>query len=177
MTNNSDSLKLLKVKINFWKKETLDLFDFESTNMEETEMKINNEGFITVDKQRKVVFENSINRSKDNISKILLKITSKDDDDFEFISPSELVNSELRQYNNKSELNRCWLSICQYEKKAIAVGDIIKLGRSKLKVDRIYTKAYIEDNSTINICTNTKTQNTFFNLDTNNKDKNLSYSK
>lgn len=173
---DNDSLRKLNIKAHFWKKETNDLYDFESNLIDEFDLTVASSGYVIALKDKSLSFINDkdLIKSKEKISKVLLRVLYKDED-FHFLSPSDLINSsEFKFIDMRNLIARAWVSIPLHSLNVISVGDTIKLGRSKLKVDRIYTKKYIEDISMMNIITNTKVQST---LITDNKDKNFSSSK
>lgn len=48
-------------------------------------------------------------------------------------------------FKSKSNYERNWNVISPNEKQAISVGDVLKLGRVRLKIDRIYSRKHVED--------------------------------
>lgn len=55
---------------------------------------------------------------------------------------------EQEKLISKNYFFRNWNVILPSEKQALSVGDVLKLGRVRLKIDRIYTRKFVEDCST-----------------------------
>lgn len=132
-----------------WKKETDDLFDFNADEIERSEITLTSfsQKFYLVYLDEKLQFidsyENLIEKfseMQNNKTESLLLIVS------EFIHPSPtcfkinnpILSHELRKnIANISSLCRSWRLCQKNEENLISIGDVIKLGRVRLKIDTI----------------------------------------
>ena len=138
-----------------WKKDTDDLFDFETNDIEETELKIKefNSRFYLLYNGDKINIINSFDALMDKYRENQIKTKEKNDNnfliitEFTFSSSSNLkicnpiLSQDLRRkISDISCLSRSWRLSKKNEENLIGLGDIIKLGRVRLKIETICFK-------------------------------------
>ena len=149
-----------------WKKETDDLFDFEANDIIETDLKIKdfNSKFYLIYSNEQISLINSypslLEKYHDNLSK------TKENKDNNFLIISEFyfspITSSFKIYNpilsvnlrqkidDISCLSRTWRLSKKNEENLITIGDVIKLGRVRLKIETICLKDIYESSQIIN---------------------------
>ena len=138
-----------------WKKDTDDLFDFETNDIEETELKIKefNSRFYLLYNGDKINLINSFDVLMEKYRDNQIKTKEKNDNnfliitEFTFSSSSNLkicnpiLSQDLRRkISDISCLSRSWRLSKKNEENLIGLGDIIKLGRVRLKIETICFK-------------------------------------
>ena len=138
-----------------WKKDTDDLFDFETNDIEETELKIKefNSRFYLLYNGDKINLINSFDALMEKYRENQIKTKEKNDNnfliitEFTFSSSSNLkicnpiLSQDLRRkISDISCLSRSWRLSKKNEENLIGLGDIIKLGRVRLKIETICFK-------------------------------------
>ena len=140
---------LLNIETNTWLKETEDLFDFETK-----EIKINNFNLINDDKISYIIsFINDDNNEEiqiiknstflqekvytyQNRVKILCEILyDKQNSTFDIINP--YYSKNIKSFFKKENYERIWNNLPKTDLTEIKEGDIIKLGRIRLKFNKI----------------------------------------
>ena len=123
-----DPNRYLNISTLLWKKDTLDLFDFESNDIIFQEFKISKDNLIIKDPSSySILMTDSIKGKTDSVyCKVM-----KSNDNFILASGTE----------------RLWSVIGHRENYSLGVGEVLKLGRVRLKFDRIYTRNYLQDNT------------------------------
>jgi hypothetical protein len=92
-------------------------------------------------------------------------------------------NDQVKMNGKIKNHERNWIVINPMEKRTLIVGDVLKLGRVRLKIDRIYTRKYVEDSASKILnenysYNNIRIQPDYSNLKSKeNKDKNMTSSK
>ena len=142
-----------------WKKDTDDLFDFETSDIEETELKIKefNSRFYLLYNGDKINLINSFDALMEKYRDNQIKTKEKNDNnfltitEFTFSSSSNLkicnpiLSQDLRRkISDVSCLSRSWRLSKKNEENLIGIGDIIKLGRVRLKIETICFKGIYE---------------------------------
>ena len=135
-----------------WKKETDDLFDFETNDIEETELKIKefNSKFYLLSNGDKINLINSFESLMDKYRENQIKTKEKNENNFLIITEfsfssssffricNPILSHDLRKkITDTSCLSRSWRLSKKNEENLIGIGDIIKLGRVRLKIETI----------------------------------------
>ena len=142
-----------------WKKETDDLFDFETNDIEETELKIKefNSKFYLLSNGDKINLINSFESLMDKYRENQIKTKEKNENNFLIITEfsfssssffricNPILSHDLRKkITDTSCLSRSWRLSKKNEENLIGIGDIIKLGRVRLKIETICFKDIYE---------------------------------
>ena len=142
-----------------WKKETDDLFDFEANDIEKTELNIkefnskfyliyNNEQISLINSSKELIEkyrENQIKTqdNKDHTFLIIAEFSLSSSSSFKICNP--ILSYDLRQkIGDITCLSRSWRLSKKNEENLIGIGDIIKLGRVRLKIETICFKDIYE---------------------------------
>ena len=153
-----------------WKKETDDLFDFEACDIVKTELNIkefnskfylvyNNDQINLINSSKSLIekyHENQIKtqENKENTFLVIAEFSLSSSSSFKICNP--ILSYDLRQkISDVSCLSRSWRLSKKDEENIIGIGDIIKLGRVRLKIETIcfkdiYESCQISNNTTKN---------------------------
>jgi len=149
----------LNILCKIWKKETDDLFDFETNDIEETELKIKefNSKFYLLSNGDKINLINSFDSLMDKYRENQIKTKEKNENNFLIITEfsfssssffricNPILSHDLRKkITDTSCLSRSWRLSKKNEENLIGIGDIIKLGRVRLKIETICFKDIYE---------------------------------
>ena len=170
----------LIIKTKIWKKDTDDLFDFEAEDIKKNEIKINSfypETYLISNNEEIFI----LNSNQD------LQLKSNKNYDSSFLILSEInysnnsfiINNPIHSFNlkeiikKKNQITRTWKISQRNKESEIKEGDIIKLGRVRLKFDKICIK---NNNNSIEQCkinffpqnSNFFHNNSFYNLNLSN---------
>ena len=177
-------IRTLTILCKTWKKETDDLFDFEANDIEKTEIKLkefnskffliyNNEQVSLVNSYEELIqkYNDNLLKTKENKDNNFLIMTEfnfyKNNSTFKILNP--ILSDNLRQkIDDISCLARSWRLSKKNEENLIGIGDVIKLGRVRLKIETICFKD-IYESSQIN-------NNLIINKLNNNMNTNINYS-
>ena len=172
----------LNIETNTWLKETEDLFDFETK-----EMKINNFNLINDDKNSYIISISNDNNTEEiqiiknstflqekiytyqNKVKILCEILyDKQNSTFDIINP--YYSKNIKSFFKKENYERIWNNLPKTDLTEINEGDIIKLGRIRLKFYKIVLNNDGNEN-----CDNVKNDDiNNSNINNNNNNQNIS---
>ncbi len=172
----------LNIETNTWLKETEDLFDFETK-----EMKINNFNLINDDKISYIISISNDNNTEEiqiiknstflqekiytyqNKVKILCEILyDKQNSTFDIINP--YYSKNIKSFFKKENYERIWNNLPKTDLTEINEGDIIKLGRIRLKFYKIVLNNDGNEN-----CDNVKNDDiNNSNINNNNNNQNVS---
>ena len=142
-----------------WKKETDDLFDFEANDIVKTELNIkefnskfyliyNNEQICLINSSKELIEKYRDNQiktqdNKDNTFLIIAEFSLSSSSSFKIYNP--ILSYDLRQkISDITCLSRSWRLSKKNEENLIGLGDIIKLGRVRLKIETICLKDIYE---------------------------------
>ena len=149
-----------------WKKETDDLFDFEANDLVKTELQLKdfNTNFFLVYYNEQISLINSfptlvekynenLTKTKENKENNFLIIAefnfSKSNSTIKIVNP--ILSYNLRQrIDDISCLSRSWRLSKKKEENLIGIGDVIKLGRVRLKIETICFKDIYESSQITN---------------------------
>lgn len=149
----------MNILCKIWKKETDDLFDFETNDIEETELKIKefNSKFYLLSNGDKINLINSFDSLMDKYRENQIKTKEKNENNFLIITEfsfssssffricNPILSQDLRKkITDTSCLSRSWRLSKKNEENLIGIGDIIKLGRVRLKIETICFKDIYE---------------------------------
>ena len=149
----------MNILCKIWKKETDDLFDFETNDIEETELKIKefNSKFYLLSNGDKINLINSFDSLMDKYRENQIKTKEKNENNFLIITEfsfssssffricNPILSHDLRKkITDTSCLSRSWRLSKKNEENLIGIGDIIKLGRVRLKIETICFKDIYE---------------------------------
>ena len=168
----------LIIKTKIWKKDTDDLFDFEAEDIKKNEIKINSfypETYLISNNEEIFI----LNSNQD------LQLKSNKNYDSSFLILSEInysnnsfiINNPIHSFNlkeiikKKNQITRTWKISQRNKESEIKEGDIIKLGRVRLKFDKICIKNNLIEQNKINILkqnTNNVHNNSYYNLNLSN---------
>ncbi len=168
----------LIIKTKIWKKDTDDLFDFEAEDIKKNEIKINSfypETYLISNNEEIFI----LNSNQD------LQLKSNKNYDSSFLILSEInysnnsfiINNPIHSFNlkeiikKKNQITRTWKISQRNKESEIKEGDIIKLGRVRLKFDKICIKNNSIEQNKINILkqnTNNIHNNSYYNLNLSN---------
>ena len=168
----------LIIKTKIWKKDTDDLFDFEAEDIKKNEIKINSfypETYLISNNEEIFI----LNSNQD------LQLKSNKNYDSSFLILSEInysnnsfiINNPIHSFNlkeiikKKNQITRTWKISQRNKESEIKEGDIIKLGRVRLKFDKICIKNNSIEQNKINILkqnTNNVHNNSYYNLNLSN---------
>ena len=168
----------LIIKTKIWKKDTDDLFDFEAEDIKKNEIKINSfypETYLISNNEEIFI----LNSNQD------LQLKSNKNYDSSFLILSEInysnnsfiINNPIHSFNlkeiikKKNQITRTWKIAQKNKESEIKEGDIIKLGRVRLKFDKICIKNNLIEQNKINILkqnTNNVHNNSYYNLNLSN---------
>ena len=168
----------LIIKTKIWKKDTDDLFDFEAEDIKKNEIKINSfypETYLISNNEEIFI----LNSNQD------LQLKSNKNYDSSFLILSEInysnnsfiINNPIHSFNlkeiikKKNQITRTWKISQRNKETEIKEGDIIKLGRVRLKFDKICIKNNLIEQNKINILkqnTNNVHNNSYYNLNLSN---------
>ncbi len=165
----------LQIESKSWIKDTEDLFDFEAKDIKSKTFTLTNdnkESFLIVtykenqEEEIELINSNKLLQEKilsDKKTKIISEIIfNKQNSTFNFINS---LNSEnLNKIYSKENCERIWKNISKSEETEIQEGDIFKLGRIRLKFDKIiYNSNTLRNNTGINNCNSNKKLNNIIN--------------
>ncbi len=165
----------LQIESKSWIKDTEDLFDFEAKDIKSKTFTLTNdnkESFLIVtykenqEEEIELINSNKLLQEKilsDKKTKIISEIIfNKQNSTFNFINS---LNSEnLNKIYSKENCERIWKNISKSEETEIQEGDIFKLGRVRLKFDKIiYNSNTLRNNTGINNCNSNKKLNNIIN--------------
>ena len=168
----------LIIKTKIWKKDTDDLFDFEAEDIKKNEIKINsfypetylisnNEEIFLLNSNQDLQLKS--NKNYDSSFLILSEIN--------YSNNSFIINNPIHSFNlkeiikKKNQITRTWKISQRNKESEIKEGDIIKLGRVRLKFDKICIKNNSIEQNKINILkqnTNNIHNNSYYNLNLSN---------
>ena len=168
----------LIIKTKIWKKDTDDLFDFEAEDIKKNEIKINsfypetylisnNEEIFLLNSNQDLQLKS--NKNYDSSFLILSEIN--------YSNNSFIINNPIHSFNlkeiikKKNQITRTWKISQRNKESEIKEGDIIKLGRVRLKFDKICIKNNSIEQTKINILkqnTNNIHNNSYYNLNLSN---------
>ena len=148
-----------------WKKETDDLFDFEACDIVKTELNIkefnsrfylvyNNDQINVINSSKTLLekyHENQIKtqENRENTFLVIAEFSLSTLSSFKICNP--ILSYELRQkISDISCLSRSWRLSKKNEENIIGIGDIIKLGRVRLKIETICFKDIYESCQILN---------------------------
>ncbi len=151
----------LQIESKSWIKDTEDLFDFEAKDIKSKTFTLTNdnkESFLIVtykenqEEEIELINSNKLLQEKilsDKKTKIISEIIfNKQNSTFNFINS---LNSEnLNKIYSKENCERIWKNISKEEETEIKEGDIFKLGRVRLKFNKIMFNSFSQRNNTIN---------------------------
>ena len=165
----------LQIESKSWIKDTEDLFDFEAKDIKSKTFTLTNdnkESFLIVtckenqEEEIELINSNKLLQEKilsDKKTKIISEIIfNKQNSTFNFINS---LNSEnLNKIYSKENCERIWKNISKSEETEIQEGDIFKLGRVRLKFDKIiYNSNTLRNNTGINNYNSNKKLNNIIN--------------
>ena len=165
----------LQIESKSWIKDTEDLFDFEAKDIKSKTFTLTNdnkESFLVVtckenqEEEIELINSNKLLQEKilsDKKTKIISEIIfNKQNSTFNFINS---LNSEnLNKIYSKENCERIWKNISKSEETEIQEGDIFKLGRVRLKFDKIiYNSNTLRNNTGINNYKSNKKLNNIIN--------------
>ena len=165
----------LQIESKSWIKDTEDLFDFEAKDIKSKTFTLTNdnkESFLVVtckenqEEEIELINSNKLLQEKilsDKKTKIISEIIfNKQNSTFNFINS---LNSEnLNKIYSKENCERIWKNISKSEETEIQEGDIFKLGRVRLKFDKIiYNSNTLRNNTGINNYNSNKKLNNIIN--------------
>ena len=165
----------LQIESKSWIKDTEDLFDFEAKDIKSKTFTLTNdnkESFLVVtckenqEEEIELINSNKLlqeKRLRDKKTKIISEIIfNKQNSTFNFINS---LNSEnLNKIYSKENCERIWKNISKSEETEIQEGDIFKLGRVRLKFDKIiYNSNTLRNNTGINNYNSNKKLNNIIN--------------
>ena len=165
----------LQIESKSWIKDTEDLFDFEAKDIKSKTFTLTNdnkESFLIVtckenqEEEIELINSNKLlqeKRLRDKKTKIISEIIfNKQNSTFNFINS---LNSEnLNKIYSKENCERIWKNISKSEETEIQEGDIFKLGRVRLKFDKIiYNSNTLRNNTGINNYNSNKKLNNIIN--------------
>ena len=174
MEKNEINISLF-IESKFWIKDTEDLFDFEAKDIKSKTFNLTNdnkESFLIVtckenqEEEIELINSNKLLQEKilsDKKTKIISEIIfNKQNSTFNFINS---LNSEnLNKIYSKENCERIWKNISKSEETEIQEGDIFKLGRVRLKFDKIiYNSNTLRNNTGINNYNSNKKLNNIIN--------------
>jgi hypothetical protein len=157
----------LNVECKTWKKEAEDLFDFEANDVITTELELKDinsysKCYLVYSNEKIIMFnsynalleknkecqiktkDNNINnKDKDNSFLIISELHKISPSNFKIYNPILSYNLH-KKLNNNSCLCRAWRLSKKNEENLIQTGDIIKLGRIRLKIETICLKDQYE---------------------------------
>ena len=168
----------LIIKTKIWKEDADDLFDFEAEDIKKNEIKINSfypETYLISNNEEIFI----LNSNQD------LQLKSNKNYDSSFLILSEInysnnsfiINNPIHSFNlkeiikKKNQITRTWKISQRNKESEIKEGDIIKLGRVRLKFDKICIKNNLIEQNKINILkqnTNNIHNNSYYNLNLSN---------
>ena len=165
----------LQIESKSWIKDTDDLFDFETKDIKSNSFNLTNEDkesylIITLNENNEELIEliknNKILKEKLNLNpkknKIICEIDyNKQNSNFDIINP--LHSKNYNTIFTKENCERIWKKISKEEETEIKEGDIFKLGRIRLKFDKIIFNTNTGRNNTINTEINNYNLNTNIN--------------
>ena len=165
----------LNIECKSWLKDTEDLFDFETKEIKSKIFYLSNEdklsyiiSTINENNEDEILLMNTVKNLEEKISlnpkktKIITEINyNKQNSNFKFINPLHSENYNKIFYKENCE--RIWKNLSKENETEINEGDIIKLGRVRLKFDKI-----IFNNSQRNNTVNTGINNFNSNSNQNN---------
>ena len=168
-------IRTLTILCKTWKKETDDLFDFEANDIEKTEIKLkefnskffliyNNEQVSLVNSYEELIqkYNDNLLKTKENKDNNFLIMTEfnfyKNNSTFKILNP--ILSDNLRQkIDDISCLARSWRLSKKNEENLIGIGDVIKLGRVRLKIETICFKDIYESSQINNNLIKNKLKN------------------
>ena len=165
----------LQIESKSWIKDTEDQFDFKAKDIKSKTFNLTNdnkESFLIVtckenqEEEIELINSNKLLQEKilsDKKTKIISEIIfNKQNSTFNFINS---LNSEnLNKIYSKENCERIWKNISKSEETEIQEGDIFKLGRVRLKFDKIiYNSNTLRNNTGINNCNSNKKLNNIIN--------------
>ena len=175
MEKNEDNISL-QIESKSWIKDTEDLFDFETKDIKyksfnlTNENKIsylistlneNNENEIELIRSNKVL-QDKINSNPKTIKVISEIIYNKQNSNFSFINP--LYSENFNKLFTKENCERIWKNNSKNEEIEIHENDIFKLGRVRLKFDKIIFNNNTGRNNTLNTGINIFNTNSHINI-------------
>ena len=168
-------IRTLTILCKTWKKETDDLFDFEANDIVKTEIKLkefnskffliyNNEQVSLVNSYEELIqkYNDNLLKTKENKDNNFLIMTEfnfyKNNSTFKILNP--ILSDSLRQnIDDMSCLARSWRLSKKNEENLIGIGDVIKLGRVRLKIETICFKDIYESSQINNNLIKNKLKN------------------
>ena len=152
----------LNIECKSWKKDTEDLFDFETKEINKKSFNLTNDdkecfliSTINENKEEEIDLINSTKILKEKLylesikPKIICEINyNKENSNFYFIN--SLYSENLNKVFSKENCERIWKNISKEEETEIKEGDIFKLGRVRLKFNKIMFNSFSQRNNTIN---------------------------
>ena len=166
----------LQIESKSWIKDTDDLFDFETKDIKSNSFNLTNEdreSYLIItsnennEEEIELIKNNKILKDKFNIKSKKTKIICEIDyhqqnSNFYFINP--LHSGNYNKIFTKENCERIWKKISKEEETEINEGDIYKLGRVRLKFDKIIFNTNTGRNNTINTETNNFNSNSHLNI-------------
>ena len=168
------------IKTKIWKKDTDDLFDFEAEEIKKKEININ-----SFSPETFLISNNEEISTLNSIKDLQIKLNENYDSnililsEIDYLNNSFIINNPIHSFSlkeiikNKTQITRTWKISQRNKETEIKEGDIIKLGRVRLKFDKICIK---NNNNSIEQCkinffpqnSNIFHNNSFYNLNLSN---------
>ena len=168
----------LIIKTKIWKKDTDDLFDFEAEDIKKNEIKINSfypETYLISNNEEIFILNSNQDlqlKSNKNYDSSFLILSEINYSNNSFIINNPIHSFSLKEIiKNKTQITRTWKISQRNKETEIKEGDIIKLGRVRLKFDKICIKNNLIEQNKINILkqnTNNVHNNSYYNLNLSN---------
>lgn len=157
---------MISIESKSWIKETDDLFDFEAKNLKKSNFTISNEAkysFLTTTNDNITLSKLSDLDKITPEQKIIAEISfNKNTHSFNITNPFSSEN--LHQYFEKKSCERPWTIVSQKDITELSEGDIIKLGRVRLKFSKIHILNFSQiNNNNTNVNNNFNSNNHNFN--------------
>ena len=152
----------LQIESKSWIKDTDDLFDFETKDIKYKSFNLTNENKLSYlisslnennEYEIELIRSNKLLQDKITSNPKAIKVISeiiynKQNSNFSFINP--LYSENFDKLFTKENCERIWKKISKEEETEIKEGDIFKLGRIRLKFDKIIFNTNTGRNNTIN---------------------------
>ncbi len=135
------------IKTKIWKKDTDDLFDFEAEEIKQNEININ-----SFSPETFLISNNEEISTLNSIKDLQIKLNENYDSnililsEINYLNNSFVINNPIHSFSlkeiikNKTQITRTWKISQRNKETEIKEGDIIKLGRVRLKFDKICIK-------------------------------------
>ena len=135
------------IKTKIWKKDTDDLFDFEAEEIKKKEININ-----SFSPETFLISNNEEISTLNSIKDLQIKLNENYDSnililsEIDYLNNSFIINNPIHSFSlkeiikNKTQITRTWKISQRNKETEIKEGDIIKLGRVRLKFDKICIK-------------------------------------